>query len=339
MAIYGLKPVCEIQFSGFAFQCFHPDREPHGALSPAHARALSLPDGHAHALWRRRPRARAPLGERGAVLRAYPRAQDGHSLRAAHGPRAPRRRHPRSRSRRVLRGQGPLPRGEGGGPGRAGALGHRARPRGPRRTGSHPRRLRRDAPRLREAAESCTTRTAGDRGHRPPHISPSIGHPDRLRARRAARSSCTRRPGASVRREIAASIMEGAFLSLEHPSGRTAYDVPFPVSAGRIIGARVAARRSPRPARPSRSSPCRFLAMARQFVLPDLGEGLTEAEIVAVLAAKATCPGRRAPVGGGEGQARSRSPPRWAVRSTDPRRARADGSRGGARDLGMRERG
>ena len=23
MAIYGLKPVCEIQFSGFAFQCFH----------------------------------------------------------------------------------------------------------------------------------------------------------------------------------------------------------------------------------------------------------------------------------------------------------------------------
>ena len=23
MAVYGLKPVCEIQFSGFAFQCFH----------------------------------------------------------------------------------------------------------------------------------------------------------------------------------------------------------------------------------------------------------------------------------------------------------------------------
>ncbi|MGH7302722.1 MAG: alpha-ketoacid dehydrogenase subunit beta, partial [Candidatus Rokuibacteriota bacterium] len=23
MALYGLKPVCEIQFSGFAFQCFH----------------------------------------------------------------------------------------------------------------------------------------------------------------------------------------------------------------------------------------------------------------------------------------------------------------------------
>ena len=23
MALYGLKPICEIQFSGFAFQCFH----------------------------------------------------------------------------------------------------------------------------------------------------------------------------------------------------------------------------------------------------------------------------------------------------------------------------
>src|SRR6266478_5382211 len=33
----------------------------------------------------------------------------------------------------------------------------------------------------------------------------------------------------------------------------------------------------------ARRSPSRFTAMPRQFTLPDLGEGLTEAEIVAVL--------------------------------------------------------
>ena len=117
MAIYGLKPVCEIQFSGFALPVLPPDREPRRALPQAHPGTLPLPDGGAHAVRRRRARARAPLGERGAVLRAHPRAQDGDPS----GPATPARcwpRHPRSRSGGLLRGQGALPRGQGGGAGR-----------------------------------------------------------------------------------------------------------------------------------------------------------------------------------------------------------------------------
>ena len=83
MALYGLKPVCEIQFSGFAFQCFHQIENHAARYRQRTPGALPLPDGDPHALRRRRPRARAPLGERGAVLRPHPRAQDGHPLGAA----------------------------------------------------------------------------------------------------------------------------------------------------------------------------------------------------------------------------------------------------------------
>ena len=40
MALYGLKPVCEIQFSGFAFQCFH-QIENHAARYRSARRAAS----------------------------------------------------------------------------------------------------------------------------------------------------------------------------------------------------------------------------------------------------------------------------------------------------------
>ena len=82
MALYGLKPVCEIQFSGFAFQCFHQIENHVARYRMRTPGPLRLPDGGAHALRRRGARARAPLGERGAVLRPHPRAQDGDPLRA-----------------------------------------------------------------------------------------------------------------------------------------------------------------------------------------------------------------------------------------------------------------
>ena len=84
--------------------------------------------------------------------------------------------------------------------------------------------------------------------------------------------------------------------------------------------------------------------MARQFVLPDLGEGLTEAEIVAVLVREGDVIQEDAPCWRWRRtRLRSRFPPRWAGASKDPRRARPDGEgRRGARDLrgrGQRDRG
>src|SRR5207249_1512432 len=71
-----------------------PDREPRGALPAALPGTLSLPDGHPHALWRRRPRARAPHGVRGAVLRTRARPQDGDPVGPADGACAPHQRDP-----------------------------------------------------------------------------------------------------------------------------------------------------------------------------------------------------------------------------------------------------
>ena len=72
--------------------------------------------------------------------------------------------------------------------------------------------------------------------------------------------------------------MEQCFLSLEAPIKRvTAYDVPFVGFArerANVPDVAARGRRRPRDA---------GLLMPRPFVLPDLGEGLTEAEIVRVL--------------------------------------------------------
>src|SRR5262249_46714253 len=59
---------------------FPPDREPLRALPRALAGALPRADGDPHALRGRRPRARAPLRVRGAVLRPHSRAEDGDPL-------------------------------------------------------------------------------------------------------------------------------------------------------------------------------------------------------------------------------------------------------------------
>ena len=72
--------------------------------------------------------------------------------------------------------------------------------------------------------------------------------------------------------------------------------------------------------------------MARQFVLPDLGEGLTEAEIVQVLVSEGDVVGEDAPLLEVEtDKARSRFPPRSAgawTRSTSSRGRRVKVGRG-----------
>ena len=64
LAAQGFRPVAEIQFMGFTYADDRPVAEPRGAAAHAHARPAHLPDGAAHALRRRHPRARAPLRER-----------------------------------------------------------------------------------------------------------------------------------------------------------------------------------------------------------------------------------------------------------------------------------
>ena len=111
MALYGLKPVCEIQFSGFAFQCFH-QIENHVARYRMRTQGRFGCQMVVRMPYRRRgARARAPLGERGAVLRPHPRPQDGDPLGPAQCPGPAGRRDPRSRPGDLLRGQGALPRG------------------------------------------------------------------------------------------------------------------------------------------------------------------------------------------------------------------------------------
>ena len=98
MALYGLKPVREIQFSGFAFQCFH-QIENHAA------RYRTRTQGRFHV----QMVVRMPYGggvralehhseSEEAVLRPHAGPQDGDPVQPAHRPRAPGERDPRSRT-------------------------------------------------------------------------------------------------------------------------------------------------------------------------------------------------------------------------------------------------
>ena len=77
--------------------------------------------------------------------------------------------------------------------------------------------------------------------------------------------------------EIAARISERCFYHLESPVRRVGgFATPYPASR---VGAALPARRRPHPPRGGPVPPGR--EHVRHFLLPDLGEGLTEAEIVA----------------------------------------------------------
>src|SRR5206468_163304 len=72
MALYGLKPVCEIQFSGFAFQCFH-QIENHAAKEEVPADPEALPIGRAQVVREGRD---LTLIAYGAMLRVAREAAD-----------------------------------------------------------------------------------------------------------------------------------------------------------------------------------------------------------------------------------------------------------------------
>ena len=103
MAVVGLRPVVEIQFSGFVFPAFNQIASHVSRIRNRTRGALTAPDGHPHALRRRHPGTRAPLGERGGALRPHPRAEGRHPLHAPRRQGAADRRHPGSRPRDLPR--------------------------------------------------------------------------------------------------------------------------------------------------------------------------------------------------------------------------------------------
>ena len=188
MAIYGLKPVCEIQFSGFAFQCFHQ-------IENHTARYRQRTQGRFHC----QMVMRMPYGGGVRALEHHSESEEqfyahipGLKMVIPSGPRTAR-----ALLVAAIRDPDPVVFFEAKAlyhaakeevPGRAGAPGDRARPRGPRGAGSHPRRLRRDAPRLPGGRGGPARRgRRGGRGHRPPHhLAPRSGHPDARPCRRRA---------------------------------------------------------------------------------------------------------------------------------------------------------
>jgi pyruvate dehydrogenase E1 component subunit beta len=235
MSLYGLKPICEIQFSGFAFQCFH-QIENHAA------RYRQRSQGRFHC----QMVVRMPYGGGVRALEHHSESEEqfyahipGLKMVIPSGPRTAR-----ALLAAAIRDPDPVIFFE------AKALYHAAKEEVPDEPETLPlgqARLDREGRDLtivsygamlrvaREAAETLAledgveaeivdllTVSPLDRDT----LAASVGKTGRaLVVHEAPRSFG---PGA----EIAASIMEGAFLSLEAPVHRVAaYDVPFPCFA------------------------------------------------------------------------------------------------------------
>ena len=193
MALYGLKPVCEIQFSGFAFQCFHQ-------IENHVARYRMRSQGRFHV-----PMViRMPYGGGVRALEHHSESEEqfyahipGLKMVIPSGPRNARallvERHPRSRSGDLLRAQGPLPRGQGRRPRRDRDDAARPRPGGARGSRPHADRLRRHAPAgPRGGRHAGRGRRRAVRGHRSaddlaagPRDPRGLGAEDRPRGHRA----------------------------------------------------------------------------------------------------------------------------------------------------------
>lgn len=93
MAVYGLKPICETQFSGFSYYAFQ-QLESHAARLRWRSRHLSRAHGPAHALCGGYPCPRTSLREPRSLLGSYTRPEDGHSVGAEQCARLARQRHP-----------------------------------------------------------------------------------------------------------------------------------------------------------------------------------------------------------------------------------------------------
>lgn len=82
MAVVGLRPVVEIQFSGFCISRLQPDRQPCLADQEQDPGGPHCPAGHPHALRGRHPGTRASFGIRGGPVWPRSRAEGGDSLHA-----------------------------------------------------------------------------------------------------------------------------------------------------------------------------------------------------------------------------------------------------------------
>jgi pyruvate dehydrogenase E1 component beta subunit len=231
MALYGLKPVPEIQFSGFSFQCFH-QIENHAA------RYRMRSQGRFHC----QMVIRMPYGGGVRALEHHSESEEqfyahipGLKMVIPSGPRSAR-----ALLASALRDPDPVVFFE------AKALYHAAREEVPDETETLPigqasvDRAGRDITLVAYGAMLRVAREAAERLEREDGVSAevidllTIAPLDRetlaASARKTGRAVIVHEaprsfgPGA----EVAASIMEGAFLSLEAPIRRvTAYDVPF----------------------------------------------------------------------------------------------------------------
>jgi len=232
MALYGLKPVCEIQFSGFAFQCFHQ-------IENHTARYRQRTQGRFHC----QMVMRMPYGGGVRALEHHSESEEqfyahmpGLKMVIPSGPRTAR-----ALLSAAIRDPDPVVFFE------AKALYHAAKEEVPDesevlelgrarvdRAGRDITlvgygamlRVCREAAEILEAEDGVSaeildllTISPLDR----PALAESVSKTGRAVVVHEAPKSFG--PGA----EIAASIMEGAFLSLEAPIGRVAaYDIPFP---------------------------------------------------------------------------------------------------------------
>ena len=231
MALYGLKPVCEIQFSGFAFQCFH-QFENHAA------RYRMRTQGRFHV-----PLVvRMPYGGGVRALEHHSESEEqfyahipGLKLVIPSGPR-----NARALLVSAIRDPDPVIFFE------AKALYHASREEVPDEPEAlpigqaHVVREGRDVTLIAYGAMVRVTQDAAETLAREDHVEPevidllTISPLDRetlvasvaKTGRAVIVHEAPRSFGAGA--EIATSIMEGAFLSLEAPIRRvTAYDVPF----------------------------------------------------------------------------------------------------------------
>ena len=294
LAFRGYRPVVEIQFDGFVYPAFDQIVVPGREAALPHARQRDDADHDPHPVGRRSRRGRAPLRVARGVLRAHRRACASSRART----RRTRTSCCARRSRATTRWSSSSPSGR-----------YHSKGEVDDSTSTSPTRRRwasrascaraRDVTLVTYGAQVQTALDAAiaaeddghlDRGHRP-----ALALAGRLRARSrhpcarpAASSSRTRPAREGGRRRRARRERHRALLQLPRGRARARHRPRHPLPAREAREAPPARPRPhPRRRRP-RAGPPELAersggvsGMIKEFPLPDLGEGLTEAEIVA----------------------------------------------------------